>query len=59
MSVCVRACVFWLEGVVGVTARFRSPAILSCLPAISSVQAEGPILMKLLTGLFKILVKSF
>jgi len=57
--VCVYMCVFWLEGMDGVTARFRSLGILSCLPANSSVQAEGPILMKLLTGLFKILVKSF
>ena len=56
---CVYMCVFWLEGMDGVTARFRSLGILSCLPANSSVQAEGPILMKLLTGLFKILVKSF
>jgi len=51
---CVHVCIL-----VGVTARFRSPAILSCLPANSSVQAEGPILMKLLTVIFKILVKSF
>jgi hypothetical protein len=36
-------CAFWLEGVVGVTAQFISPTILSCLPASSSVQAEGPI----------------
>jgi hypothetical protein len=37
--VCVHMHVGW--GVVGVTAPFRSPIILSCLPASSSVQAKG------------------
>jgi len=35
------------------------PTVLSCLPAVSRVQAEGPVSMKLLTGLVRIFVESF